>query len=79
MDCESIATLNTIKEFLATSFAINDGTSFVMQHNQHDIEVFQFAKKLFCGRLFAKIGLFEEMKQVGLGLEEIDMCQYWLW
>jgi len=50
-----------------------------MQHNQHDIEVFQFAEKLFCGRLLAKIGLVEEMKQVGLGLEEIDMCQYWLW
>ena len=67
------------KEFLATSFATNDGSSFVMQHNQHDMEVFQFAEELFCGRLLAKIGLVEEMKQVGLGLEEIDMCQYWLW
>ena len=45
-----------------------------MQHNQHDMEVYQFAEQLFCGRLLAKIGLVEEMKQVGLGLEEIDKC-----
>jgi len=45
-----------------------------MQHNQHDMEVFQFGEKLFCGRLLAKIGLVEEMKQGGLGLEEIEKC-----
>ena len=62
------------KEFLATSFADNDGASFVMKHNQQDIEVFQFAEKLFCGRLFSIPGLVEEMKQKGLGLEEIERC-----
>lgn len=62
------------KEFLATSFADNDGASFVMKHNQQDIEVFQFGEKLFCGRLFSIPGLVEEMKQKGLGLEEIERC-----
>ena len=37
------------KEFLATSFQNNDGASFVMEHNQQDIEMFRFAEKLFCG------------------------------
>lgn len=62
------------KEFLATSFANNDGASIVMNHNLHDVEVFQFAEKLFCGRLFFIPGLVEEMKQKRIGLEEIERC-----
>jgi len=62
------------KEFLATSFANNDGASIVMNHNLHDVEVFQFAEKLFCGRLFSIPGLVEEMKQKRIGLEEIERC-----
>ena len=62
------------KEFLSTSFANNDGNVFVMNHNQPDMEVFQFAEKLFCGRLFSIHGLVEEMKAVGLGLEEMERC-----
>lgn len=62
------------KEFLATSFTNNDGASVVRKHNEQDIEVFQFAEKLFCGRLFSIPGLVEEMKQKGLGMEEIQRC-----
>ena len=62
------------KEFLATSFANNDGASIVMTHNQQDVELFQFAEKLFCGRLFSFPGLVGEMKQKGIGLEETERC-----
>jgi hypothetical protein len=60
--------------FLASTFTSNDGASFVMEHNQQDIEVFRFAEKLFCGRLLAKIGMVQEMKHLGLGVEEIEQC-----
>lgn len=62
------------REFLTTSFANNHGASIVMNHNQQDVEVFQFAEKLFCGRLFSIPGLVGEMKQRGIGLKEIERC-----
>jgi hypothetical protein len=62
------------KVFLATTFADNNGTAFVINHNQQDMEVFKFAEKLFCARLFSFPGLVYDMKSIGLGTEEIEKC-----
>ena len=62
------------KNFLATSFANNGGASFIIKHNQNDIEVFRFAEKLFCGRLLSKVKLVGEMSDAGIGIKEIQQC-----
>lgn len=62
------------KNFLATSFANNGGASFIIKHNQEDIEVFHFAEKLFCGRLLSKVELVGEMSDAGIGIKEIQKC-----
>ena len=46
----------------------------VADHNKEDIEVFRFAEVLFCQRFLAKLGLVDEMRQISLGVEEIERC-----
>ena len=53
---------------------INNGTSLVLDHNQRDTEVFHFAERLFCGKLFSIPGLVDEMKEASLGSDEIKHC-----
>jgi hypothetical protein len=60
--------------FLSTTFVINNGTSLVLDHNQRDTEVFHFAERLFCGKLFSIPGLVDEMKEASLGSDEIKHC-----
>ncbi|KAL3801371.1 hypothetical protein HJC23_006981 [Cyclotella cryptica] len=62
------------KEFLTNAFAKNNGTSLVTEYNREDVEVYQFAKKLFCARLFSIPGLVEDIKRAGLGVEEMEAC-----
>lgn len=62
------------KNFLSTAFNSNNGTSLVADHNKEDAEVFHFAEVLFCGRFLARAGLVDEMRDLSLGIEEIDRC-----
>lgn len=62
------------KNFLSTLFGPNDGASLVADHNKEDIELFHFAKCLFCARLFSMAGLVDEMKHANLGINEIEEC-----
>ncbi|KAL7480296.1 hypothetical protein ACHAW6_007048 [Cyclotella cf. meneghiniana] len=62
------------KEFLTNDFVKNNGTALVMEYNRQDGEVYRLAEKLFCVRLFLIPGLVEDMKRVGLAVEEIEEC-----
>lgn len=62
---------NVYRVFKNTLFQENNGTELVAAYNEHDLEVYVFARRLFCSRL-KESGLMEAAGSIAV--DEIQAC-----
>jgi hypothetical protein len=61
-------------EFKTKTFIERNGVSLVETYNQEDLEVYDFAQRLFCARLRRASGLIEAALAQGLPASQFQAC-----